>query len=174
MRNFLITLLCLTLTLPALADDSASYYHPATGLSFPINLAGMQRDKLMRYEDPAYGTGAGYQDRLARYVTVYLYPAEQSTAAEAADVTGEVKILAETNNGSLSETSQQKVTVKGHKGVIMRYRLTIKGNTYYSEAQVFKIGKSFYKLRLTGDPKDKEALGKRALEITKAVFATKR
>lgn len=167
-----LVLLLSTLTLPGLAEESAeSYVDEATGLSFPVELSGMKRTAIERYPDPAYGTAFQYQGPVAKRVTLYVYPTSgNSLEAEVQSITQQVNAHAQNSGGTAELLSERDVKLGGYDGHVARYRIDVNGTSFYSEAQVFAVKGSFYKLRLTGLPADTEALGRRAYEITKAVF----
>lgn len=150
-------LFTLLLLLVAAAWADQTYIDPASKLQFPATVGGLERREV---EDLSAGPGGGVAvqyggmgDLKAR-ASIFLYT---PTFPLAEEMEGTVQAIT-MSGGELKPLEKRAVSSGRYKGELRRFELLSQGRSLYTEVRLYDMGKTFFKLRLTGELKDRTIL----------------
>lgn len=133
------------------------YVDPATKLQFPERSGVLSRTEV---EDLSAGPGGGVAvqyggtEGLEARASIFLYTPSLPLAQEMEGTDQALKMT----YGEPKLLEKRAVANGRYKGELRRYELTMQGRAVYSEVRLYDLGKTFFKLRLTGNIKDRTVL----------------
>ena len=167
MKKFVLLLL---IALAGFAHAEKGYTHAETGLVFPARLGTLTQGEVTDLSREGAGVAVGYGDKDAN-VTLYIYGAEIPLDDEAGLLDATLLTLWERNGATIKSHTTRKTKVGQVLGHQINFEVSSGANNLYSQARLYDLGTHRFKMRLTGETKNKSKIDRLAALIAKQMLS---
>lgn len=170
--RILVRLALVVLLLVTVVLGEEPYLHSESGLKIPASLGSYRRTQIETYPDPSLGTAFSFEGGVAPFVTIYLYSSDFPFSDEVEGLVAGIRLHAEQNGLAVKDLGRRKQTIAGKSGEVLLFQLGEGDRSLFSQAQLFSLGPTLLKLRITGPMAQRRAIESDADRIMMTILTS--